>query len=135
CARLRVPALLTLTVVGRVELDPPHPLDAVVAAAFDAHQRRTVAGRRQLGPDAVGVAARAFVACGAAVDVRPSPWLLGGADADLTAAWLTGWVGAAAQRRPDLALEDYLAERLATARAGRLRATVHHADLLARWPE
>jgi hypothetical protein len=135
CARLRVPALLTLTVVGRVDLDPPHPLDAAVAAAIDAHQRRTVAGRRQLGPDAVGVATRAFVTSGAAVDVRPSPWVLGGADADLLGAWLRGWVGAAAQRRPDLALEGYLADRLTAARAGRLRVTVHHADLLARWPE
>jgi hypothetical protein len=135
-AGLGVRALLTLTVVGRVELDPPHPLDAAVAAAFDAHQRRTVAGRRQLGPDAVGVAVRAFIASGAAVDVRPSPWLLSSStDADLVDAWLRGWVGAASERRPDLALEDYLADRLATARAGRLRLTVHHADLLARWPE
>jgi hypothetical protein len=135
CARRRVPALLTLTVVGRVELDPPHPLDAAVAAAFDAHQRRPVDGRRQLGPEAVGVAVRAFVASGAAVDVRPSPWLLGSADAGLVDAWLRGWVGAAAQRRPDLALRRYLADRLAEAGAGRLRVGVHHADLLARWPE
>jgi hypothetical protein len=135
CAQRRVPALLTLSVVGRVELDPPHPLDAAVAAAFDAHQRRTVAGRRQLGPDAVGVTARAFVASGAAVDVRPSPWLLGSADAELVGAWLRGWVGAAAHRAPDLALEGYLADRIAAARAGRLHVTVHHADLLARWPE
>jgi hypothetical protein len=135
CARRRVPALLTLTVVGRVELDPPHPLDVAVAAAFDVHQRRTVGGRRQLGPDAVGVAVRAFVARGAAVEVRPSPWLLGSADADLVEAWLRGWVGAAAEGRPDLGIEDYLAGRVAAARAGRLRVAVHHADLLATWPE
>jgi hypothetical protein len=135
CARRRVPALFTLTVVGRVELDPPSPLDAAVAAAFDAHQRRTVGGRRRLGPDAVGVAVRAFVASGAAVDVRPTPWLLGDADADLAEGWLRGWVNAAAEQRPDLALEGYLADRVAAARAGRLRVAVHHADLLARWPE
>jgi hypothetical protein len=135
CARWRVPALLTLTVVGRVEIDPPHPLDVAIAAAFDAHQRRTVGGRRQLGPDAVGVAVRAFVARGAAVEVRPSPWRLASADADLVEAWLRGWVGAAAERRPELAVEGYLADRLAAARAGRLRVVVHHADLLARWPE
>jgi trans-aconitate methyltransferase len=135
CARRRVPALLTLTVVGRVELDPPHRFDAAVAAAFDAHQGRTVAGRRQLGTDAVGVTVRVFVARGAAVDVRPSPWLLRSRDADLVEAWLHGWVGAAAEQRPDLAFDGYLAERLAAARAGRLRVAVHHADLLARWPE
>jgi hypothetical protein len=135
CAGRRVPALLTLTVVGRVEIDPPSPLDATVAAAFDAHQRQTVAGRRQLGPDAVGVAVRDFVARGASVDVRPSPWLLGREDADLAGAWLRGWVGAAAEQRPDLPLDGYLADRLAAARAGRLRVVVHHADLLAHWPE
>ena len=52
CAQRRVPALLALTVLGGVGLDPPDPLDDVVAAAFDAHQRRPVAGRRLLGPDA-----------------------------------------------------------------------------------
>src|SRR4029078_7678384 len=42
------PMLLALTVVGRVEMSPADALDARVAAAFDAHQRR---GRR-IGPDA-----------------------------------------------------------------------------------
>ena len=139
CAARRVPALLTLTVTGGVELDPPHSLDAAVAAAFVAHQRRAVGRRRQLGPDAIGHAVRAFLARGAAVDVRPSPWLLGGADADLAAAWLRGWVGAAAERRPELLdgghLARYLDDRLAAAAAGTLRAAVHHADLFARWPE
>ena len=54
------PALFTLSVVGEVTLDPADPLDAEVAAAFNAHQRRTAGGRRLLGPDAVGAAAAAF---------------------------------------------------------------------------
>ena len=46
------PMLLALTVVGRVALTPADPLDARIAAAFNAHQRR--GGR--LGPDAVAAA-------------------------------------------------------------------------------
>ena len=54
------PALFTLSVVGEVTLDPADPLDAEIAAAFNAHQRRSVGGRRLLGPDAAGAAAAAF---------------------------------------------------------------------------
>jgi hypothetical protein len=133
CAGALCPALLTLTVTGRVELEPAEPLDGVVGAAFDAHQRRAVDGRRLLGPDAVPAARDAFTALGARVEVRPSPWRLGPGDADLAAAWLLGWVGAAQEARPDLAAEDYLHARLAAAAAGRLRVTVQHADLYAHW--
>ena len=40
CAEVGCPVLLTLSVTGRVRLAPADPLDASVAAAFDAHQRR-----------------------------------------------------------------------------------------------
>jgi len=36
-----------------VDLIPVDPLDAEIAAAFNAHQRRAVGSRRLLGPDAV----------------------------------------------------------------------------------
>ena len=52
CAGAGCPILLTLSVVGRVELTPADPLDRRVAAAFDAHQRRTTERGRLLGPDA-----------------------------------------------------------------------------------
>ena len=53
CTGIGCPILLALTVVGRVALTPADPLDARMAAAFDAHQRRTTAAGRLLGPDAV----------------------------------------------------------------------------------
>ena len=93
-----------------------------------------VAGRRLLGPDAVGAAAAAFDARGADVDLRPSPWRLGAADRALTEAWLLGWTAAAAEQQPDLPVAPYLERRLAAVRSGSLTLTVHHADLLARWP-
>jgi trans-aconitate methyltransferase len=133
CAISGCPALLTLTVAGRVGLEPAHPLDDVLGAAFDAHQRRAVNGRRLLGPDAVAAAEHAFAELGARVEVRPSPWHLGPEDADLAEAWLLGWVRAACELRPDLDADDYLRDRLAAATSGGLRVTVPHTDLYLHW--
>ena len=131
-----LPMLLALTVVGRVALTPADPLDARVAAAFNAHQRRE--GR--LGPDAVAATVRELG--GAECAVRPSHWRLGAADAELTVEWLEGWVAAACEQEPGLvaaghggasdraATAGYLSRRLAQAAAGELAVTVEHADLL-----
>ncbi|KAB1144937.1 class I SAM-dependent methyltransferase [Streptomyces luteolifulvus] len=129
CTGAGCTALLTLSVAGRVELTPSDPLDAEIAEAFNAHQRRD----GLLGPDAVTVACEAFSERGATVRVNPSPWRLGPAESALTAQWLRGWVGAAVEQRPELAerAETYLRERLAACEAGELRVVVHHSDLLA----
>lgn len=129
CAGAGCPALLTLSVAGRVELTPSHPLDAEIAQAFNDHQRRD----GLLGPDAVTVATEAFSERGATVRLHPSPWRLGPEQAALTEQWLRGWVGAAVEQRPELSAraDAYLAERLAACAAGQLRVTVHHTDLLA----
>jgi SAM-dependent methyltransferase len=143
------PALLTLSVVGRVELDPPDPLDAEFAAAFNAHQRRQApyplgaipqtprtasprgGGRSLLGPDAVSATTEAFERRGAVVQTSPSPWRLGPDQARLSAEWLRGWVAAACEHEPGLPGDDYLRRRLDACEAGRLRVVVHHRDLLA----
>ena len=132
CAGAGCPVLLTMSVVGSVDLNPPDPLDAEVAAAFDAHQRRTTERGRLLGPDAVAVALAGFDRLGAEVLVRPSPWRLGASDADLAAQWFTGWVGAACEQQVELFAETgaYARRRLAEATAGQLAVTVDHADLL-----
>ncbi|MGY0064934.1 methyltransferase domain-containing protein [Streptomyces sp. LZ34] len=129
CAGAGCPALLSLSVVGRVELAPADPLDGEMAEAFNAHQRRG----GLLGPDAITVASEAFVQQGAAVRVHSSPWRLGAGESALTAQWLRGWVEAACEQRPDLAphAEAYLRSRLAACAAGELRVVVHHSDLLA----
>jgi trans-aconitate methyltransferase len=126
------PMLLTLSVVGRVHLTPADPLDREVAAAFNAHQRRTTDGARLLGPDAVARAVEELGRRGARVLVRPSPWRLGALQADLAAEWFTGWLGAARAQRAELAAKtgDYSRRRLAQAAAGELAVTVDHADML-----
>jgi len=133
CAGAGCPTLLTLSVVGRVELDPPEPFDSRVAAAFNAHQRRATERGSLLGPDAVAAAEEHFRRHRAEVIVRPSPWQLRAHDAELAAEWFSGWVGAACEQEPELsaATHDYTRRRLAQARAGDLAVTVHHADLLA----
>jgi hypothetical protein len=122
------PMHLALTVTGRVTLTPAEPLDALMGAAFDAHQRRG----GLLGPDAVPVAIDELRGTGAEVLVRPSPWRLTGGHAGLVAEWLGGWVAAACEQEPELAVEAgvYRDRRLAQARAGELGVIVDHADLL-----
>jgi hypothetical protein len=117
-----IPTLFALTVVGRVALSPAEPLDGRLQAAFNAHQRRD--GR--LGPDAVA----AVRAARPEAIVRPSPWRLGAAQADLIADWLGGWLSAASEQEPALDVAAYRERRLAQAAAGALAVTVDHADLL-----
>jgi hypothetical protein len=115
------PLLIAMTVTGRVSFAPPEPLDVPLGVAFNAHQRRD--GR--LGPDAVPAALDAL---GGEVLVRPSPWHLGAAHAELMSAWFGGWVDAACEKEPELASEagPYRERRLAQVH----EATVDHADLL-----
>jgi hypothetical protein len=132
-ATVGCPALLTLSVTGRVELDPPHPLDAPVGAAFNAHQRRTTARGRLLGPDAPDAAAEQFAAAGAEVTVRPSLWRLGPGQGGLVTEWLAGRLDAACEQDARLQARRaaYESGRLSQLAAGELRVTVHHADMLA----
>lgn len=132
CAGAGCPVLLTLSVVGRVDLTPADPLDLRVGAAFNDHQRRSTERGRLLGPDAVGVAVDGLTQRGCEVLVRASPWRLGRSEANLAAEWFTGWVDAACEQRTGLAAEvdGYARRRLTQATAGCLRVTVDHADVL-----
>jgi hypothetical protein len=132
CTAAGCPALLTLSVAGRVELTPSEQLDGRVAAAFNDHQRRTTERGALLGPDAPAVAIEEFGRRGAEVRMRPSPWRLGGSDAELIAVWLEGWLWAACEQQTALSAEadGYKRRRLAEGSEGRLLVTVEHTDLL-----
>jgi SAM-dependent methyltransferase len=140
CAEAATPALLTLSVIGRVRLRPADPLDARVMAAFNDHQRRTAGGRTLLGPDAVEAAITAFARHGLTTLVQPSPWRLrssDGAERELIAEWFAGWLDAALEQCPQLAgssLRAYAARRAADIGEGRLVVEVGHQDLLAGCP-
>lgn len=132
CSETGCPVLFALSVTGRVRLLPADPLDARLAAAFDAHQRRMTPRGPLLGPDAVRAAAEGFRGLGAEVVVRPSPWRLGATESELAVEWLTGWVDAACEHEPALTPDGdlYRRRRLREAAAGALAVTVGHADLL-----
>jgi hypothetical protein len=132
CAGVGCPVLFALSVTGRVQLLPPDPLDGRIAAAFNAHQRRSTRCGHLLGPDAVDAAIEGFHRLGAEVIARPSPWRLGGAESELVAEWFSGWVEAACEQEPALASDvvPYRRRRLREAAAGALAVTVGHADLL-----
>ena len=135
-AGVRVPLLLTLTVVGRVRLNPADPLDQALGTAFDDHQRRLTQAGRLLGPDAVPYVSARLSELGASVRIEPSPWRLGSGSAALAATWLEGWLAAAVEQDPTLtgAAERYRARRHAQLDAGALEVTVGHSDLLVWWP-
>ena len=133
CVGAGCPALLTLSVDGQVAFAPADPLDAEIAAAFNAHQRREAGGRSLLGPDAATTTADAFARRGATVTLRPSPWRLGPGQAGLISEWLLGWLAAACEQRPELAgpTTEYGRRRQAELAQGRLEVAVGHTDLLA----
>jgi trans-aconitate methyltransferase len=132
CAGAGCPVLFALSVSGRVQLLPPDPLDARIAAAFNEHQRRLTQRGRLLGPAAVEAAVEGFRETGAEVAVSSSPWRLGAADGSLAHEWLTGWIDAACEHEPELEPEadPFRRRRLNEAAAGALAITVGHADLL-----
>jgi hypothetical protein len=133
CAGAGCPILLTLSVTGHVEITPADPLDRRIAGAFNAHQRRTTGRGRLLGPDAVAFAVAELRRLALDVLVRPSLWRLDAEQAELTAAWLAGWVGAACEQQPELApeIDVYARRRQSQLSAGRLTVTVGHEDVLA----
>lgn len=134
CVQAECPALLTLSVTGRVRLTPPDAMDSVIRHAFNEHQRRTTEGRTLLGPVAGRAAVHLFRMTGWHVEVRASPWQLDRGSRELIAEWLTGWVAAACEQRHDLcpAASECLARRRADLARGRLSVAVQHVDLLAR---
>jgi hypothetical protein len=133
CVAADCPALVTLSVVGRVRLLPWHRLDGPLSEAFNRHQQRTVGGRTLTGPQGVDVVATEFARAGLQVLDEASDWCLDSAQAPLIAEWLTGWTQAACEQAPDLAdpTAAYLRRRLDQAYAGQLQVTVGHRDLLA----
>jgi hypothetical protein len=135
CLSAGVPALFSLSVTGRVQLHPRHPLDEALRVAFNAHQLRALQGRRLLGPHAVAVARGLFLQAGWHVRPADTPWVLDATASDLTAEWLQGWVDAAVEQNPALGAqtESYVELRTAQLLAGSLTAVMHHRDLLA-WP-
>ena len=122
------PALLSLSVTGRVHWSPRDVRDAGLRRAFDAHQQR----RGRPGPDAVRVLRDDLAARGLTVLTARTPWTLDARRPELLERWLTERVEAAVEQDPDEAeaLHAWSARRRAQLASGRLSVRVDHEDLL-----
>lgn len=127
-ARHRVPGLFSLSVDGSLRLEPPHPHDDAIAAAFNAHQSRD--GRP--GPRAAAHLAAGCEALGLTVRRADSPWLLDAGSTPLLRRLLTDRAAAAVEWRPRLgpAAEGWLVSRLTSLDEGTLTVRVGHVELL-----
>jgi hypothetical protein len=135
CVATGAPTLFSLSVTGRVRLDPEDARDRVLEAAFNDHQRRVTDRRRLLGPDGIDTAAELFRSAGWSVRIADSPWRLDSSDRTLIEEWLDGWIAAAIEERPALGewAPEYARMRAAEVADGGLSVDVDHRDLLA-WP-
>ena len=133
CAGAACPVLVTLSVVGKVELAPAHPVRPARAGCVQRAPAAAYLKRAPARAARCGGCGRRVPATGFEVIQRPSPWRLGPRHSDLAAAWLTGWIDAACEQAPELAeaAVPYAQDRLAEVAAGTVSITVHHVDLLA----
>lgn len=142
CTRAGAAVLFALSYDGVIEwAGPPHPLDAGVRAAVNAHQRTDKGLGPALGPRAAGVAERLFRERGYGTRLVPSPWVLGQDHADLARALVEGWCGAACEEvlhpadgaMPSGADEvrAWADRRLSAVGTAGFGLTVGHQDLLA----
>ncbi len=143
-AAARCAMLWALNVDGARRWHPPDADDAIVADAFERHQRRDKGAGEALGPRAAAFACDRLAAAGYRVGTARSDWALDGArsaaDAALLRALVEGDAAAAiAQAREAGAgpqaerITRWRDRRLATLPA--LRATIGHVDIAATPPE
>jgi SAM-dependent methyltransferase len=137
CRHAGAPMLAALTYDGRVAIEPAHPLDGVVVALVDAHQRRDKGLGPALGPAAAGWLARHAHALGFEAALAASDWRLPPDAAALQSALVEGWAGAAIEQAAELpagpspaSIADWRRSRAGEAAAGRLRILVGHQDAL-----
>jgi hypothetical protein len=130
-ARRSVALLAMLTFDGTIRCQPGHRLDAPVAAAFAAHQKRDKGLGLAAGPDAARGLARAFAAHGYRCVEGDSAWHLA-CGTDLRAEVVAGIAAAVAETA--LVPPPDIAEWRDFARSDAETLTIGHADLFARPP-
>jgi SAM-dependent methyltransferase len=137
-AAARCAALFALNVDGRTEWDPPDADDALVEAAFAAHQKRDKGFGPALGATAADQAAQALEAAGYRVTRAASDWVVEAsspgpaeAAATLTRSMVEGMAGAALEQAPGQASSIHAWTQRRLAGLGRTRLRVGHTELMA----
>lgn len=124
-----LPLYTVLTYDGRESWEPSHPADQRMLAAFNHHQHGDKGFGPAAGPDATEVLAQAFRKSGCAVTVGESPWLLDGAQAELTRELAAGIAAAVTETGH---VEPELIEAWLAAKREAVRGKIGHLDLWAR---
>ena len=132
CAGAGCPVLLTLSVIGRVELTPADPLDAPRRRRVQRPPAPTTAGAGCSARTRSAPPSTAFARLGCRRPRAAQPLAAGPGRGRPGGRVVRGWVGAACEQdaRAGRASRAYTRRRLAQARPERLAVTVHHADLL-----
>lgn len=127
----KVPLYAVLTYDGRESWQPPHSGDAVVLAAFHAHQGRDKGFGPAAGPYAAATLARTLEDRGFAVRQAESPWQLGADRRELMAELVEGVAAAVTETGlvPADVLRSWREARLAGA-----TCMIGHVDLFATLP-
>jgi SAM-dependent methyltransferase len=134
CAAESCGALFALTYDGRIEWSGDDPEDDLIHSALNAHQLREKGLGAALGPNAAFLARDLFERAGYRTWLRPTPWVLSGADDILLAtALMKGWVEASVEMRPadEGVIRAWAERRGKEVSRGRFRVEVGHQDLLA----
>ena len=125
----RVGLYAALNYAGSMAWDAPHPLDAAVVCAFNAHQATDKGLGPALGPAAGRVVADCFRRLGCEVAVASSPWRLGPGELELQHRLIAGIADAVVEMGVALASAGEWREAR-TAAADRSGCSVGHHDLL-----
>ena len=118
---------------GEMSWSHPHPLDAEVVKAFNAHQGRDKGFGVAAGPRAWNILATDLHAQGFRVMTAASPWILEVRDAELQRSLLGGVLDAVAEEGSLSAkdIEDWHAYRVAAITSPESSCRVGHQDVLA----
>jgi SAM-dependent methyltransferase len=134
--RARAAVLFALNYDGRMHFAPAHPQDERVRELFNAHQQRDKSFGAALGPRSGDAVTAGLTQRNYEVTRHASDWQLDAsvaADAQLLLPLLQGIFAAASEQQGevDSQLSAWIEDRLGDVRAGRLRATIGHQDVLA----
>jgi SAM-dependent methyltransferase len=137
------PQLYALSYDGRVTLEPREPLDGLVIALINGHQRRDKGLGPALGPSAARRLLGVANGLGLVSASEDSDWVLEPGETAIQGALIDGWSEAALEqaaaavgtsahgaRRRTESIEQWRAARLAHLAAGRSRIRVGHQDIL-----
>jgi hypothetical protein len=133
CRATHAVALFALTYDGRIACEPDDPMDELIRALVNRHQQRDKGFGPAAGPDATGVAGKAFERYGFTVYRAPSEWELGAESRELQLQLVEGWAAAAIEtsRRDADAIQAWRLRRLEAIAQGTSRIDVGHEDLVA----